>query len=62
MNKKFKQIIAREGLIILGIYGGTFLLGLIGFYYQATIISYCIYPLYLLIRFIIWAVRTLKEK
>jgi len=64
MNKPIKKIIAREGLIILGflIIGQViwYLFFLQNFDHKET--GFYAYPLYLLIRFIIWAVKTLKEK
>jgi len=64
-----KKIIAREGLIILGF----IIILLLGFLLPARIsygfrshslIGFAIigYPSYLFIRFIIWAIKTLKER
>ena len=65
-----KKIIAREGLVLLGI----MLVGLLFFFvgvFMSNValigeIGYFIlvlgYPAYLLIRFILWAVKTLKGK
>lgn len=78
MDAKIKKIIAREGLIIVSIAmaGGLItllsmilpdavlfkeILSIIGF----TVLIYSwniIYLSYLLVRFIIWAIRTLKQK
>lgn len=57
-----KKTIAREGLIILGVLAMFLLSSLwnkVAFLIYPSILAY---PLYLLIRFIIWAVRTLREK
>ena len=91
MNKSVKKIIAREGLVIIGIFAiGVFIIFLAHFFNHiihkpkplpgnmqlpdllfepfATIetVGFGLlmfgYPLYLLIRFIIWAIRTLREK
>ncbi len=51
MTPKVKKIIAREGLIFIAI-----LVCSLGFLVFFT------YPFYLIIRFIIWAIKTLKEK
>ena len=61
-KKKIKRIIAREGLVILG-FVGLFILniftnfGLGGWFIFLNILGY---PIYLIIRFIVWAVKTLK--
>lgn len=64
--KKVKRIIAREGLIIIGVYGTALLLVFIGsntfFNFIGLFLGYIGYPFYLLIRFIIWAVNTLKKE
>ena len=64
MNSKPKKIIAREGLIILSMipffFAGLLLPGDYGL--PLIYFSMCGYPIYLLIRFIIWAVNTLREK
>lgn len=68
MNKKAKKVIAREGLIIITVG----IAGLIVFIVrEATWSSYAIqdatavwltYPCYLVIRFIVWAIKTLRKK
>ena len=71
-KKKIKQIVAREGLILLGLAIASHIL------YNLEINQIAKYPvssnfhlrhsfvwaylLYLLIRFIIWAIKTLREK
>lgn len=62
MNKIVKKIIAREGLIILAWITLT-LISIFNFYSVSnspffTLIVFG-YPLYLIIRFIIWAIKTL---
>lgn len=62
-KKNIKRIIAREGLILLV----SVVLFFIGLALQSlndvfVVIGFFNYPAYLLVRFIIWAVRTLKEK
>jgi hypothetical protein len=66
---KLKKIVAREGLVFLGILAiaaivttisdriGDTNCFLYGFY-----ISFLGYPIYLLIRFVLWAIKTLGEK
>ncbi|MBU0896204.1 MAG: hypothetical protein KJ569_06370 [Candidatus Omnitrophica bacterium] len=73
-KKKIKRIIAREGLIFIGIAGISVVLFINGHGIEnygtwrreisdwAGPLIVFGYPIYLLIRFIIWAVRTLKEK
>lgn len=75
---KIKKIIAREGLIVLGIISIGFILRFIGTsghpfseWIDVTSLNFLDgfgriiiisgYPLYLLIRFIFWAIRTLKQ-
>lgn len=70
MNPKMKKIIAREGLILLG----TVIIGIVLFVAGMNIqgdssivvlgfiIGFCSYPIYLLIRFILWAIKILREK
>ena len=65
MNKTVKKIIAREGLIFVGIIS----IGLILAYNPKAdvsnlghVIFWIGYPVYLLVRFIIWAVKTLMDK
>ena len=79
MKKPIKKIIAREGLILLGIVTMALLFmfvlanipdskGIVWDNYHDNMIMvgfaflYLGYPLYLLIRFILWAIRTLREK
>lgn len=81
-----KKIIAREGLILLGIIAISLLAKyaidiygrIVGFYIKeewadipyiftvlynlGNILLYLGYPIYLLIRFVIWAIKMLKEK
>lgn len=72
MDAKIKKIIAREGLVIIGFIVAMFILmfifainprflygsGLNGVEYVIVLFGY---PLYLIIRFIIWAIWTLKK-
>jgi hypothetical protein len=67
MKLKNKKLIAKEGLI----FGGFFLLFLISSWGSsfvtenfgyAMIISIIGYPIVLLFRFIIWAIKTLRKK
>jgi len=79
-KKKIKRIIAREGLIIIGIialivlshtllprflqYKGDIFDEVAGtnrILFLCQSLSYAFYPLYLLIRFIVWALRILRE-
>ena len=74
MNKTIKKIIAREGLVIIGIALSWLIFILIvtlvsqavTWNIKGTIISFTIiiscYSFYLFIRFIIWAIRALKER
>lgn len=80
MNLKLKKIIAREGVIFLGVLFLSIIVGMLfrdtkypglrlldGYSYKVfsfknMLIAFTGYPLYLSIRFIIWAVRVLKEK
>ena len=55
-----KKIIAREGLILIG-FVAVFLFSSFN-NDNLAMYAYFGYPLYLLIRFIIWAIKTLKEK
>ena len=59
-RKKIKRIIAREGLILFG-FIGIFFLGLFINNPAVWLFPSWGYPLYLLICFIIWAVRTFRE-
>jgi len=73
MDTKIKKIIAREGLVIIGFIVAMFILmfiftinprflygsGLPGVEYVIVLFGY---PLYLIVRFIIWAIKTLKHK
>lgn len=65
-KENIKRIIARDGLIILGIFfGGVFLYTQIDNFTATSIGMFLMVlgvPVYLGARFIIWAVRTLKEK
>lgn len=71
-KKKIKRIIAREGLIFLATVGIGFLLWYTSiqldpatFIYLngcGQLLMFVIYPGYLAIRFIIWAVRALRER
>ena len=60
MNKPLKKIIAREGLIIIACGAVFFVAAPNGFGF--TCAAVLAYPTYLLIRFIVWAVKTLKER
>ena len=77
MKKDIKKIIAREGLILLGFILLsviiTFVLlttefAVVGEQIGQKIVTFAVillllgYPIYLLSRFIVWAIRTLKEK
>ena len=75
MNPKTKKIIAREGLVLIGVISCAAILAITGswllylgenirnlFLDIAIGVLLAAYPLYLIIRFIIWAVRTLKTK
>ena len=77
MNRNTKKIIAREGLILLGI---ILISAIIIFFLRITefeivgeqigqkIFTFAVmfallgYPMYILTRFVIWAIRTLREK
>lgn len=68
MTPKTKKIIAREGLVILGILAIAAIvvdvsqrLGDMNCYAYGTTISFFVYPIYLIGRFIIWAVKTLRH-
>lgn len=73
-KKNIKRVIAREGLIILAIVGIGFMLWYTGIQINPTtllhdhligyglFLIFIIYPVYWLIRFIVWAVRTSREK
>jgi len=64
-----KKIIAREGLIILSLATSGVVIGFLlsrfnadlGFAIGYIIVVFC-YPLYLIIRFILWAIKALREK
>jgi len=71
--KNFKKIIAREGLILLACIGfimlsyATCLIIIHGTIHEGVatglwIIAISTYPAYLIIKFIIWAIKTLREK
>jgi len=71
MNKKVKKIIAKESLIIFAWIASTFLafMGVIFFteeYYdffsRLCLLSLSAYPIYLITRFLMWAIKTLREK
>ncbi len=64
MDNKLKKIIAREGLVFVGFLVGAFLVAsILQFIGQGGEgWSFLLYPLYLLIRFITWAIKTLKQK
>lgn len=90
MEKKIKRIIAREGLVLLGIIllgfifyfiisnipdfraykniGGETIKGIVWDDTKSMIESIAIYiiflgyPVFLLVRFVIWAIKTLKDK
>ena len=59
-KKRIKRIIAREGLILLIIITTGIILVIINSVFGLYLVFG--YPIYLLIRFIIWAIKTLKEK
>jgi hypothetical protein len=60
MNK-FKRVIAQEGLIILG-WPMLMILAIMIGNDKLIIFAYVSYPLYLIIRFVIWAIKTLNTK
>ena len=69
MTPKTKKIIAREGLVLFGILAVaaivTFVserLGDVSCFFYGFQISFFVYPAYLICRFLIWAVRTLRQK
>jgi len=74
MEMKLKRLIAREGLVLLG-FCVLWLLGprtVIYFSFSQPSLDvnlgalksylFLLYPIYLLLRFILWAVRTLRGK
>lgn len=64
MKKETKKLIAREGLVFIGIMVLSFICAYSPDAYIGNIghgMFYFGYPLYLLIRFIIWAVKTLMR-
>ena len=77
MNEKLKKIIAREGLIFLGIFTFSLFIYKLGSFVSDYVkgdifdkaavqlsyerIAYFLYPFYLIIRFILWAIKTLKK-
>jgi len=68
-KKKIKRIIAREGLILLGFAFLTMIGGVLASYavnnevlFVFAILLFFSYPFYLIIRFILWAIKTLKEE
>lgn len=70
MTTKTKKIIAREGLIILVISLATYILefylSVVGRYYitwdSLGVCFLIVYVPYLIVRFIIWAIKILKNK
>ena len=68
MTPKLKKIIAREGLVFVVLFLIPTLIGLLAkANFMEDCSAYCFlvswsYPIYLLIRFVVWAVRALKEK
>jgi hypothetical protein len=77
MNKTIKKIIAREGLTLLGIILLSAIIifallttefAVVGEHIGQKIVTFAFmlmllgYPIYLLTRFIIWAIRVLREK
>ena len=77
MKKDIKKIIAREGLILLGfiLLSAIIIFALlttefavVGEQVGQKIVTFAVillllgYPIYLLTRFILWSIRTLKEK
>ncbi len=64
-KKKIKRTIAREGLVIIGIFFcGVFLYTQIDNFTATSIGMFFMIlgvPVYLLIRFIIWAIKALKK-
>jgi len=68
-KKKIKRIIAREGLILLGFAFLTMIGGVLASYavnnevlFVFAILLFFSYPFYLIIRFILWAIKMLKEE
>jgi len=67
-KKRIKRIIAREGLIILGLQALFFIIALgswlkYGFTYQfvnCALIGVVVYLAILFVRFILWAIKVLK--
>jgi len=77
MNETIKKIIAREGRILLGIILISAIIiftllitefAIVGEQIGQKIVTFAFmflflgYPIYLLIRLIVWAIRTLREK
>ena len=77
MKKDIKKIIAREGLVLLGIVLLSAIIifallvtefAVVGEQIGQKIVTFTLillllgYPIYLLTRFIIWAIRTLREE
>ena len=62
MTAKIKKVIAREGLVLL-VFCALFILGIAisSSNVYLLVFSMAGYPAYLIIRFIIWAIRTLKK-
>lgn len=68
-TKRLKKVVAREGLVFIGLFGMPFTIASIlasnsKYDLAATRIGWLIitYPIYLVIRFILWAIKTLREK
>jgi len=55
-----KKIIAREGLILLG-FLALYIIGISFGSWQFILFAWIGYPVYLAIRFIFWAIRTLRK-
>ena len=56
-----QRIIAREGLIVLTFFL-LFFIGLFFSFYKVAMIGFFGYPVYLIVRFVIWAVKILRGK
>lgn len=72
MNNKIKKMLAKEGLIILGFVVGCYFISvaltMLTANYSVPIaekynfLFLFSYSIFLIIRFIVWAIRTLKQK
>jgi len=62
MSKKVKKIIAREWLILLIFISTTLILSRLTHNANAILLLAWVYPAYALIRFTIWAIKTLVTK